>query len=46
MAGGLRRRTLDVVVAITAGHYTGALQTAIPAAILNRLVLPAVHPKP
>jgi len=32
----------DLVVAINAGHYSGPLQTIIPSAILNRLVLPAV----
>jgi CubicO group peptidase (beta-lactamase class C family) len=32
----------DLVVAINAGHYDGSLQTIIPAAILDRLVLPAV----
>jgi CubicO group peptidase (beta-lactamase class C family) len=33
---------LDLVVAVNAGHYASSLQGVIPAAILNRLVLPAV----
>ena len=32
----------DLVVAVTTGHYSGPLQSIIPAAILNRLVLPAI----
>lgn len=32
----------DLVVAITAGHYSGPLQSVITSAILNRLVLPAL----
>ena len=34
--------SLDLVVMITAGHYRSALQGVIPAAIFNRIVLPAV----
>ena len=34
--------TLDLVVMISAGHYSGALQGIIPAGIFNRIVLPAV----
>jgi CubicO group peptidase (beta-lactamase class C family) len=33
---------LDLVVAITAAHYSGPLQGIIPYAILNRFVLPAI----
>src|SRR5262245_59660966 len=33
---------LDLVVMINAGHYSGPLQSVIPAAIFNRVVLPAV----
>jgi CubicO group peptidase (beta-lactamase class C family) len=33
---------LDLVVMINAGHYSGPLQSIIPAAIFNRVVLPAV----
>ncbi len=33
---------LDLVVMITAGHYTQALQGVIPAGIFSRIVLPAV----
>jgi CubicO group peptidase (beta-lactamase class C family) len=32
----------DLVVVTTAGHYTGALQSTLPGAVLNALVLPAV----
>ncbi|MFO1079529.1 MAG: serine hydrolase [Reyranellaceae bacterium] len=34
---------LDLVVMITAGYYRGGPQGAIPSAILNRVVLPAVR---
>ena len=34
---------LDLVVMITAGHYTSGLQGVIPAGIFNRVVLPAVR---
>jgi CubicO group peptidase (beta-lactamase class C family) len=34
--------TLDLVVMINAGHYSGPLQGVIPAGIFNRVVLPAV----
>ena len=34
--------SLDLVVMITAGHYRDGLQGAIPFAIFNRVVLPAV----
>ena len=35
---------LDLVVMINAGHYGGPLQSAIPTAIFNDLVMPAVQP--
>jgi CubicO group peptidase (beta-lactamase class C family) len=35
--------TLDLVVMINAGHYSGPLQGVIPAGIFNRVVLPAVR---
>ena len=34
--------SLELVVATTAGHYTEALQTTLPAAVLDTFVLPAV----
>jgi CubicO group peptidase (beta-lactamase class C family) len=34
--------SLDLVVMINAGHYRSPLQTVIPSAILNRVVVPAV----
>ena len=34
--------SLDLVVMINSGHYTSGLQGVIPAAIFNRIVLPAV----
>jgi CubicO group peptidase (beta-lactamase class C family) len=33
---------LDLVVAITAGHYGEAMQSWLPLAILNRFILPAI----
>ena len=37
---------LDLVVAINAAHYGSLLMALIPAAILNRFVLPAVNDYP
>src|SRR5262249_682596 len=38
--------SLDLVVAITAGHYADTMQAWLPLVILNRYVLPAVRRVP
>jgi CubicO group peptidase (beta-lactamase class C family) len=35
--------SLDLVVAVTAGHYADAMQAWLPLVVLNRFVLPAVR---
>jgi hypothetical protein len=34
--------SLSLVVVITAGHYTDAMQSWLPSTILNRYILPAI----